>query len=977
MTIHTKEKIIYILASLLFLCNSLGAQILDKGEYYKKDRLLPKITGAEDRKQGLHSGNLARTLFYNYGTIGYPYTHPSGEWPNESGHFYLFEFGIICGAEVVDVHGDTIHIMSEGIVGGIANEGGDVSPDGIVWGWQPLPGYAAPGQDWIAMSDQPSSWPDHWPNRTHDWDGFWIGEYGRGNIRANQESYYVMDDRDNAEFAFYPDSTDSTRRGLGFEVEVRGYQWAHHQAEDCIFWIYEITNKSTTDYEKVVFGMYGDADVGGPEDWNDDDSWFDVSQDIVYQWDHDNRGVWGGEVGYFGYKYLESPGNPHDGIDNDGDGMTDERRDDGIDNDGDWRRERDDVGADGIADTNDDGEGDGVPTAGEPNFDDKDIDESDQIGLTAFSAFVWPSVRVSDDEELWRRSVPGNFPQPEQNADIVFLYSSGYFPLKAGETQRFSIALLFGENKQDIIRNGEVVQKIYNNNYTFTKAPDKPKLTAVPGDKKVTLYWDQDAEFSVDPVVGEDFEGYKVYRATDPGFNEIRNITDGYGVDLFLEPIAQFDLKNGITGFHELHDNTGVHFYLGDDTGLEHSWTDTTVYNGMTYFYAVVSYDRGDSSLLISPTECTKVINKDAAGNIVTDVNTAVVVPNALPPGFQSASIDGKVAHIQGYGTGEILVDILDPTQIKQDGEYKIVFDDTTVGTLTYSFWDITAGKEQNLFKFSQLLQGEDGNAVFDGMRIRMKNDTLDFDQDLSGWISGDCNYLFTGDVYKNGYKDSSNYEICFSDTTVEYDAVFNIPAPFEIWDIIQGKKIRFVLIDQDNSGAWSSGDDIIFLKGETGVNSTWQVTLTAPGETPIDPGEGDVFQFSTKKPFTGLDVFSFFTSAASIDQQIAKSGLEKIAVVPNPYVSTAVWEPAHNYTMGRGERKIYFVNLPTKATIRIYTTRGFHVKTIIHESAINNGAETWDLLSKDGVGIAFGVYIYHVEAPGIGEKIGKFALIK
>jgi hypothetical protein len=33
--------------------------------------------------------------------------------------------------------------------------------------------------------------------------------------------------------------------------------------------------------------------------------------------------------------------------------------------------------------------------------------------------------------------------------------------------------------------------------------------------------------------------------------------------------------------------------------------------------------------------------------------------------------------------------------------------------------------------------------------------------------------------------------------------------------------------------------------------------------------------------------------------------------------------------------------------------------------------------LTKDNLAISYGVYIYHVEAPGIGEKIGKFAVIK
>jgi hypothetical protein len=43
----------------------------------------------------------------------------------------------------------------------------------------------------------------------------------------------------------------------------------------------------------------------------------------------------------------------------------------------------------------------------------------------------------------------------------------------------------------------------------------------------------------------------------------------------------------------------------------------------------------------------------------------------------------------------------------------------------------------------------------------------------------------------------------------------------------------------------------------------------------------------------------------------------------------------------------------------------------------MNDGSMEWNLVSKDGMDISFGVYIYHVDAPGIGTKIGKFAVIK
>ncbi len=139
-------------------------------------------------------------------------------------------------------------------------------------------------------------------------------------------------------------------------------------------------------------------------------AYYNTPLDIAYCWAPGgigNPGNW--KTGYFGFAYLESPGNAFDGIDNDEDGMIDERRDDNIDNNHNWisftdingngkwdpgEPLNDDVGKDGIGPTDpgytgpDVGEGDGMPTHGEPHFDETDKDESDQIGLTSMTVKV-------------------------------------------------------------------------------------------------------------------------------------------------------------------------------------------------------------------------------------------------------------------------------------------------------------------------------------------------------------------------------------------------------------------------------------------------------------------------------------------------------------------------------------------------------------------------------------------------------------
>jgi hypothetical protein len=142
-------------------------------------------------------------------------------------------------------------------------------------------------------------------------------------------------------------------------------------------------------------------------------------------------------------------------------------------------------------------------------------------------------------------------------------------------------------------------------------------------------------------------------------------------------------------------------------------------------------------------------------------------------------------------------------------------------------------------------------------------------------------------------------------------------------------------------------------------------------------PTIGDLLTFNTVRPFLANDSFEFTMNAAMMDKTLAKADMDKIRVVPNPYVVTNAWEPKNPYSNGRGERQLHFTRLPQKCTIRIFNIRGQLVNTIEHNSTVDNGTAIWNMLSKDQLEIAYGVYIYHVQAEGIGEKIGKIFILK
>jgi hypothetical protein len=200
---------------------------------------------------------------------------------------------------------------------------------------------------------------------------------------------------------------------------------------------------------------------------------------------------------------------------------------------------------------------------------------------------------------------------------------------------------------------------------------------------------------------------------------------------------------------------------------------------------------------------------------------------------------------------------------------------------------------------------------------------------------------------------------------------------------------IQFIFRDANSDKLFNDGDAVFFISGDSlGTRAgkfseakfSWSVTFhkdtTIAEKDQVAPQPGDVYRLVTKKPFRTGEYFEFISKSQAVDKSKAAGDLNKISVVPNPYVGAASWEPATT-NVGRGERRLFFTHLPAQCTIRIYTLSGKLVDTIVHSGNIDDGQESWNLVSSDGMDIAFGVYVFHVEAPGIGEKIGKFAIIK
>jgi hypothetical protein len=443
---------------------------------------------------------------------------------------------------------------------------------------------------------------------------------------------------------------------------------------------------------------------------------------------------------------------------------------------------------------------------------------------------------------------------------------------------------------------------------------------------------------------------------------------------------------------------------MGSDTGLRHSYVDTDVVNGRTYYYAVVSVDKGyDQDFYerglstkqdlspISPTESSKIIEVDLLGNIAfMDPNVATVTPTGPAAGVDSPALTMGLTHLTGPATGSIMIELTVPDSVKNE-DYQITFTDTTVEHLTTSFTLTKIGTGDTVL--SRNANFDDSvleMTIIDGFKIFFDNN----DEPEINTVNWQGNSNLQIDISKTSVGIPIDFEIEFFDefvaTSFSPVSSFRIPVKFKIWNLTDSVEVEFMFIDWepdlgDTSSVGpdstiSSGDILTLIAARSGNNviSGWKLEFDVPsGELPVSPKPGEKLQVTTFKPFSSSDVYEFSMQGwkSAIDLH---SALDDIYVVPDPYVVVNVLEPRQPTALtGRGERRVEFVNLPQRCTIRIFTVSGKLVKTIAHEVDFKNGREPWDLLTKDGIEVAYGIYFYHVDAGKYGEKIGRFAVIK
>jgi len=1061
------------------------------------------------------------------------------------------------------------------------------------WGFYPVFGYFNPSGETPAMSNHPESWPlTGWPSRGMDtkWPGEWNGRFGRGVKYSDLEAYWVCNDAQDQEnlqpnlpVKFYPrprikigdlhPGDISIQKGdpwggLGVRAEVRAYQWNNQEARDAVFFEYNVSNISDYDLTRAVFGFYLDAANGNKAPTSaaeDQIGFYDVLQSFTYTWSLSGTGFGGRKPCVSGWAFLESPGDAHDGIDNNENGMVDERRDNtaedswhglppkivGQDNvraafiashdtakffayfgyksvdqipavqqglwwpadeDGDWKDGNDkngngvydvgedagdDVGLDGVGPgdlnyTGPDADGtecnhkpdfkDGV--GAEPNFASTDVGESDMLGLTSFVMFPHP--QANGALQLWNDPVVYDTiaahrlaPYPGKPANLYAAFGSGTFRLAQGRTERLSMANVISYDDLTGLNNAsenhpapslyaklKVVQSVYRNDYRFSQPPLTPTLTAKAADGKVFLYWDDRSDkLTREPFLGgvNDFEGYKLYKATDKYFQDAEVLRDGYGNASGKLPIFQCDLIDSYSGFADYAAYNGISYYLGNNSGLTHCYIDNDVQNGRTYYYALVAYDYGmkgvgNLAVNIPPTENNITIDVDETGNIRSiGSNVQVVTPHQRAAGY----VDPKITFFDPANVldkGTIQINIFNEDLIKSNHTYKLKFlTDTIARTRTskvdkrdgivaangYSILDATLNDKllyqetptntnlQNNWVTRNDTIGKNGTSAYianyigmnsdgitsnvvDGMQflIKQARSVPAFDSVRSGWQTGNAPIEIKLNLLRSTCF-AYNYDIIFVDTILHPSFKSNITSTMTVQDlttntpipaarVLTGRSFPFYVINRDlqdtldmvvqnvnyaNTTITPTYDldtDYVlvtytFLSSSVPPKVQCYQTIFGirfPDKNNL-PHPGDVYRVRFNRTLQDSIMFTVNTDNSTIASKV-DDDMSQIKVVPNPYLVTNTMEP---YIANQGfnqQRVLLFTHIPAQSSIKIFTSSGVFIRQIDIANAPDNGTYKWNMLTKEGLDIAAGIYIYQVKSNVTGkEKLGKFAVIK
>lgn len=501
---------------------------------------------------------------------------------------------------------------------------------------------------------------------------------------------------------------------------------------------------------------------------------------------------------------------------------------------------------------------------------------------------------------------------PATGLDLASNTSSGPYVINPGDTLTFVTAFVAGNSLQEIGANTLRARALYASNFVTARPPVAPKITVTPGNKSIRVAWDNKAENSRDFGSGQ---------LDFEGYRLYRSIDRGIKWDqidrnqypsIGADPVPLAEFDR-ING-------------IGADKGLHYSYVDTAVVNGFEYWYSVTSYDRGDS---------VTASLESSLGSSTSAENLGIGIPRTSAIG-RTAPLPSSVTQTGG-GSAKVNF-LIQPTDVP------------------------TAAGVSCVVSFSPTIDVRQGN-----LRSQMT-------------VSVDSNMATTAHVFALTFTSATRYRVRDMKTGSVVDSgayVSGSPILFS--------GLRLVLVDTSvvTDDRPEASDSLWIMPGIRIASGSTEVLPLQPLSYGTWYATSDgiivaVQQADTAAAFevTYKDRFAFTTSQPVVDTGRETNELNRIKVVPNPYLISSLYEEEFGTRGARREpiRQIKFNNLPSKCTITIFTMDGDQVIQLDHES--NSGTVTWNMRSGGNREIAPGVYFYLVKT-ATAEHLGRFAVIK
>jgi hypothetical protein len=275
--------------------------------------------------------------------------------------------------------------------------------------------------------------------------------------------------------------------------------------------------------------------------------------------------------------------------------------------------------------------------------------------------------------------------------------------------------------------------------------------------------------------------------------------------------------------------------------------------------------------------------------------------------------------------------------------------------------------------------------------------------------LKADLEFRFTGKRVVEGVADTtivSGGQMAIIRSRSAATAVAVVRVPFEVWDIQSNKQINAYITERnvDGKSPWGNsgvpqywrirGRNYITVNytpysdaitttsfARVDTNSTWGLIFDGAGEWNSPRSEwntGDVVRIKYADPtFPKVDEYTFSTSTAIVSGLAdVKAQMQKVNIVPNPYWAQNPGErdPVNRY--------VRITNMPgSGATVRIFTLAGELVRVIDDAARTQDGTNglqyaNWDLRNDSGIPVASGIYIVHIDVPGVGSVVRKAVVV-